>query len=409
MSYTVPAVSGASGSTQEVMFYRRDGAQINLPVLSDSVYTTQGGVDYHTNKWNVQGQVVSGGNVRVNASGDSTISNITQVPDTTYGFRGNELVVNQTSGTVKVNTAGGKSISTIELPVSAADGSITLDLRNVTGLNNIKTSGSVPAVTNGAKIGSVVFPDSNFTLEKNSFRNCSSITSVDLSKCTSVGNAAFTFCTSLVSVGDMSGCLSVASYAFERCTSLKSVNLSNCTSIGKFTCNYCSNLESVGNLSNCTSIGQYAFRGCSKLTSVNLSSCITIEESAFKTTGLTGTINLPACTTIEAHAFEDCTNITSVNLSSCETIGNYAFNGCTSLTSVTFSSNITTIGDGAFNDCDAATTFYFFSSPHNVTYGSAGTSASTFKTGAKAIWDDGTQQYIYTWNRNANGGSGGWE
>ena len=39
LTYTVPSVGGTAGSTQEVFFYKRDGASINLPVLSDSVYT----------------------------------------------------------------------------------------------------------------------------------------------------------------------------------------------------------------------------------------------------------------------------------------------------------------------------------------------------------------------------------
>lgn len=51
LTYTVPSVGGTAGSAQEVFFYKRDGASINLPVLSDSVYTNQGGIDYHANKW----------------------------------------------------------------------------------------------------------------------------------------------------------------------------------------------------------------------------------------------------------------------------------------------------------------------------------------------------------------------
>ena len=404
-TYTIQTATATSATPQEAFYYKRDDLALDLPALSDSDYVNEGGIDYHENKWKVGNNVCPPGRTNVYISGDASLGNITPTPDTSYGFRSsdNALVVNQTSGTVSVNTAGGKTVSKIELPASDANGSITLNLSSIAGLNNIQTTGSTPAVTNGEKLRAVTFPNTSFTLGRNSFRNCTNITSVDLSNCTSVGNGALTGCSNLISVGDMSRCMSVEPYAFEKCYELVAIDLSNCTSIGNFTCNYCYKLSSVGDLSNCTSIGRYAFCRCSSLTSVNLSSCTTIGVAAFRSSGLNGTINLPNCISLDTHSFVDCIGITSANLPNCTTIGDFAFNGCTNLTSVTFGSNITTIGQGAFDDSDA--TFYFFSSPHNVTYDNP----NVFKQGATAIWDDGMQQYIYKWNRSANSGNGGWD
>ena len=457
LSYTVPSTSGASGSTQDVMFYRRDGAQINLPVLSDSVYTNQGGIDYHANKWNVQGQVVSGGNVRVNASGDSTISNITQVPDTSYGFRtsDNALVVNST-GTIAVNVSGRSgSITKIELPSS---GSVALDLSSVSNValsGTLSGSTATPSVTNPQTLASISLPESSFSigtcafeectnlsgridlthctsLGERAFRRCLKITGVtlgssittipnyafincinlttpiDLSHCTSIGRSAFKYCSKLAGTINLPVCTSLAAGAFQGCTTLTSINLPSCTSIGLEAFLDCTNLTSVVLGSSPVVIDQYVFNGCNSLTNINLENCTSIGQSAFNScNGLTGTINLSNCTSIGAYAFALCSNITSVNLTSCTTIGNYAFNNCPNLTSVTFGSNITTIGEGAFNDSNA--TFYFNTgtkSPHMVTY----ENPNAFKQGVTAIWDDGNgQQYLYKWNRNANGGSGGWD
>lgn len=116
-----------------MFYYKRDGLNLNLPILSDSDYAEPDGdgIEYHANKWLVQGQTVSGGNVLIHAFGDVAIGDITPTVDRTYGFKNSgELVVNST-GTVAVNNSGRSSITKIELPAS---GSVALDLSQVTNL-----------------------------------------------------------------------------------------------------------------------------------------------------------------------------------------------------------------------------------------------------------------------------------
>ena len=122
-------------------------------------------------------------------------------------------------------------------------------------------------------------------------------------------------------------------YAFRDCTGLTSVDLSSLTTVsGTYALNYafcnCTGLTSV-DLSSLTKVSgtyalQYAFRGCTKLTSVDLSSLTTVS----------GTNALQ-------YAFPSCTKLTSVNLSSLAKMSgsqvlNYAFRDCTSLTSLSF-------------------------------------------------------------------------
>lgn len=123
------------------------------------------------------------------------------------------------------------------------------------------------------------------------------------------------------------------SNAFRDCTALTSVNLSSLTTVSNSYAlfeafKYCTNLTSV-NLSSLTTVsGSYAlsntFNGCTSLTSVDLSPLTTISA-----------------TNAFSEAFKDCTGLTSVNLSSLTTMSSSnifsnAFNGCTNLTSLSF-------------------------------------------------------------------------
>ena len=150
---------------------------------------------------------------------------------------------------------------------------------------------------------------------RGAFRDCTSLTSVDLSPLTAVSAS-----------GALNG-------AFNNCTSLTSVSLSSLTTVS-------------GN-----SAFEEAFYGCASLTSVNLSSLTTVSgNSAFE------------------DVFRGCTSLTSVDLSSLTTAKGFnafngAFRGCTSLTSVDLSS-LTTVGAGyvlaeAFSGCTSLTSLSF--------------------------------------------------
>ena len=137
--------------------------------------------------------------------------------------------------------------------------------------------------------------------------------------------------------------------------SVTSINIpNNVTSIGNYAFSNCSSLTSINIPSGVTSIGQYAFDTCSALTSVNIPSSITsIGQSAFSGCSSLTSVNIPdSVTSIGAGAFAICSSLTSVTIGNgVRSIGNYAFSNCSSLTSVTINRNTPpTLGFAAFNN-----------------------------------------------------------
>lgn len=150
------------------------------------------------------------------------------------------------------------------------------------------------------------------------------------------------------------------SYAFRECSTLTSVDLSSLTAVSGGSALY------------------YAFFGCTSLASANLGSLVTVTERdafyyAFYGCTSLASANFPSLTTISGNdafssAFRGCTNLASVNLSALSTISggsvmSYAFEGCTSLASVNFAS-LSTISGGsaladAFRGCTSLTSISF--------------------------------------------------
>ena len=229
------------------------------------------------------------------------------------------------------------------------------------------------------------------------FFGCSGMTSVTIpNSVTSIGSRAFEKCSGLTSVnildlvawckikfeGDFSNPLhyanslylngekvinliipnsvtSIGEYAFSHCSSLTSVTIPNSvTSIGGGAFRYCSGLTSVTIPNSVTSIGSFAFNSCSGLTSITIPNSVTsIGYSAFgNCTGLTSIIIPNSVTSIIDSAFEGCNGLTSVTMpNSLTSIGRSAFSGCSSLTSINIPNSVTSIGDWAFFDCSSLT------------------------------------------------------
>lgn len=140
------------------------------------------------------------------------------------------------------------------------------------------------ALTNGS------FPSLN-SAGSSTFSKCTNLTSYDLGNITAIPSFTFAHCEQLSdSQIDLTGITSIGQEAFSNCTSLENVVLpDSIEEIGKAAF-VSSNLSAVTIGKNTKKIGQQAFKDCTLLTSLTILSSATplnIESSAFENTGLT--------------------------------------------------------------------------------------------------------------------------
>ena len=109
------------------------------------------------------------------------------------------------------------------------------------------------------------------------------ITSDMIEGYTSIGGAAFRFCSSITSIILPNSITSIGKGAFSECSALTSITIPNSvTSIGYCAFYKCSSITSITLPNSITSIGEYAFEDCSSITSITLPNSITsIGDDAF--------------------------------------------------------------------------------------------------------------------------------
>ena len=152
---------------------------------------------------------------------------------------------------------------------------------------------------------------------------------------------------------------SIGEAAFRYCTSLYSINIpQTVTTIGNGAFFECQSLESIILPDDITTIGDENFYNCARMSDIHLPAALTtIGRDAFAYCGGLSSISIPEGVTILGeNAFANCTMLTSINLpESLSAIGESAFYNCSYLSSVTVPNGITRIEDSTFEHCNALT------------------------------------------------------
>ena len=222
-------------------------------------------------------------------------------------------------------------------------------------------------ISHPSSIKRVILGSSVVSMGNGAFTWCTSLTSIHISKrITSIGIGVFDECSSLTSVYIPNSVTSIGGYAFRQCRSLVSIHIpESVTSIGEQAFFYCISLTSVYIPSGVTSIEFNTFYSCSSLTSVYISEGVTsIGAQVFGDCSSLTSIHIPeGVTSIDYRAFDSCSSLTSINIPEGVTsIGYNAFEGCSSLTSISFPESVTSIGDRVIDGCRLISSISSFNS-----------------------------------------------
>ena len=233
---------------------------------------------------------------------------------------------------------------------------------NIYNLSKDITLGGIKN-TNDASVTSIyyLFNNSNndYWLGKYIYQqDNSTVTNVLLGdKITSIGQYAFSSCTSLTNIVIPNSVKSIDKCSFYNCTKIKSITIPNSVpSIGNDAFGKCSSLQSIVIPESVKIIGSNAFDSCSSLQSIVIPEGVTsIYSNAFQSCSSLQSIDLPSTlTSIDGYTFNQCTSLQSVVISEGVTsIGERAFGYCNSLQSITIPNSVTSIGNTAFQYCSS--------------------------------------------------------
>ena len=207
-------------------------------------------------------------------------------------------------------------------------------------------------------IESYVIPDSVTSIGDSAFSGCSSLSNIVIPACViSIGNSAFSGCSSLSNIIIPDSVTSIGERAFYNCSSLSNIVLpDSVTSIGNSAFYRCSSLSSIFIPASVTSIGYSAFSGCSSLFNIVIPNSVTsIGNSTFSGCSSMSNIIIPdSVTSIDNLAFSGCSSLSNIVIpDSVTSIGNLAFSGCSSLSNIVIPDSMTSIGYSAFSGCSS--------------------------------------------------------
>ena len=246
------------------------------------------------------------------------------------------------------------------IEVENADGvTIYYNWKNSTELTVTYKGGGTWASVPNEYYGDVVIPETvNYegvdypvtSIDTYTFYQCNVKSVVLPNSITTIGNGAFSGCSSLVSVTIPENLTSINDYVFRDCSALISVVIPDgITYIGKNAFNGCSGLKSVTIPNSVTSLYDSSFEGCTGVLSLTLD-CNYVNKLAKILTSIRELTLGSNVTSVFSGTLTNCPDLEKVNLN-CREIGTDWFNGCTSLKEIDLGSNLVSIGSQAFSGC----------------------------------------------------------
>ena len=263
---------------------------------------------------------------------------------------------------------------------------------------------------------SITLPETITTIESYCFSECKNLKEINIpSSVTSIGYAAFYYCSSLTYIFLPDSLTTIDGSAFNMCSSLKAINIpSSVTSIGYYAfgnCRsltiYCEAAEKPDGWDNgWNSSGRPVYWSSTLSMSEGSGFIYAVfgqgEDAGAIIVGYDGeqTANLTIPSTLGGakvvgladELFKGCDWLESVILpDTLVSIGNYCFSGCSSLTSVTIPSSVTILGEWSFDGCSSLASIIIPSSIASINYGTfwfCGSLSEVFYAGTSAEWEN---------------------
>lgn len=191
------------------------------------------------------------------------------------------------------------------------------------------------------QLQTVILPESVRKVADGAFKDCTSLSTINLGNVVEIGSSAFQGCTGLTGTLLLSNLMTLGPSAFQDCYALESVEMPLVTRIENSAFMMSRNYDGRSALTmvvlpNVESIGHDAFRACDKLQSINIPKCIYLGAD------LTDAY--------QGSCFQDCASLASVTLSDeLEYIPTNTFVS-TGLQTVKLPSGLKAIGDYAFEN-----------------------------------------------------------
>jgi hypothetical protein len=234
-----------------------------------------------------------------------------------------------------------------------------------------------------SSLANITIPNSVTSIGGAAFEGCSALTTIVIPySVTIIGFRAFAFCSSLESIvvdplnliyDSRNGCNAIVetnnNVLLVGCKNTIIPN--NICRIDNLAFSGCSAIETIAIPNSVIEIGGGAFVNCSSLASIIFPvSLIKIEENAFGHCVSLNSVTIPnSVKIIESWTFSYCTSLTSITIpDGVTTLGNLVFYECSSLATIDLDNTLTTINWGLLANCTALSSVKMFDGVTDIGY-----------------------------------------